>query len=131
MAQALLQSLRSLRSTEVVKNLSEWHHNLMGYRKMGLRYDDLIPEENDLVQTALSRLPPKEHYDRIFRHRRAINLSAQHAQLEANEWTTAAQDVPYLTPLIKQVENEIATKEYFDTLTTIPAALKKRNHSTA
>ncbi|KAJ3001910.1 Cytochrome b-c1 complex subunit 7, partial [Thoreauomyces humboldtii] len=62
MAQSLLQSIRSLRSTDVVKNLAEFHHSMMGYRAKGLRYDDLIPEENDLVKQALHRLPEKEHY---------------------------------------------------------------------
>lgn len=38
------------------------------------RYDDLIPEENDIVQTAIKRLPPKEAYDRIFRIRRAFQV---------------------------------------------------------
>lgn len=38
------------------------------------RSDDLIPEENMTVRTALKRLPPKEAYDRIFRIRRAFQV---------------------------------------------------------
>ena len=38
------------------------------------RYDDLIPEENQVVQTALKRLTPKESYDRVFRLRRAFQV---------------------------------------------------------
>lgn len=38
------------------------------------RYDDLIPEENDTVQLALRRLPPKEAYDRVYRLRRAFQV---------------------------------------------------------
>jgi ubiquinol-cytochrome c reductase subunit 7 len=38
------------------------------------RYDDLIPEENDVVQLAIKRLPPKEAYDRIYRLRRAFQV---------------------------------------------------------
>ncbi|TPX61676.1 hypothetical protein PhCBS80983_g00893 [Powellomyces hirtus] len=131
MATALLHSLRSLRNSEAIKNLSEMHHNLMGYRKKGLRYDDLIPDEGELVQAALKRLPPKEHYDRVFRHRRAINLGGQQIELDAAEWTKPSEDVAYLSPLITQVENEIETKQNFDALTSIPAALLKRNNSTA
>ena len=41
---------------------------------IGLKADDLIPEENDIVQTALKRLPPKEAYDRVFRLRRAFQV---------------------------------------------------------
>ena len=38
------------------------------------RSDDLIPEENDTVQTAIKRLPAKEAYDRVFRIRRAFQV---------------------------------------------------------
>jgi ubiquinol-cytochrome c reductase subunit 7 len=41
---------------------------------IGLRADDLIPEENDTVQLALKRLPPKDAYDRVFRLRRAFQV---------------------------------------------------------
>ena len=39
------------------------------------RADDLIPEESELVQQAIKRLPPKEAYDRVFRLRRAFQVS--------------------------------------------------------
>jgi ubiquinol-cytochrome c reductase subunit 7 len=39
------------------------------------RADDLIPEENPNVLLALKRLPEKESYDRIFRIRRAFQVS--------------------------------------------------------
>lgn len=45
------------------------------------RADDLIPEENDVVQKALKRLPPKEAYDRIFRIRRAFQVRP-HTELQ-------------------------------------------------
>lgn len=44
---------------------------------MTRRADDLIPEENDTVQLALKRLPPKEAYDRVFRLRRAFQVQPQ------------------------------------------------------
>lgn len=56
----------------------------MGYRQLGLRYEDLLPEENDITQLALKRLPPKESYDRVFRLRRAFQVS----------WTEEAAIVP-------------------------------------
>lgn len=46
----------------------------MGYRQLGLRYEDLLPEENEVTQLALKRLPPKEAYDRVFRLRRAFQV---------------------------------------------------------
>ena len=39
------------------------------------RADDLIPEENETVLLALKRLPPKEAYDRVYRLRRAVQVS--------------------------------------------------------
>jgi ubiquinol-cytochrome c reductase subunit 7 len=39
------------------------------------RADDLIPEESETVMLALKRLPPKEAYDRVFRMRRAFQVS--------------------------------------------------------
>jgi ubiquinol-cytochrome c reductase subunit 7 len=41
---------------------------------MIVRADDLIPEESDVVQQAIKRLPPKEAYDRVFRLRRAFQV---------------------------------------------------------
>ncbi|KAL8874355.1 MAG: hypothetical protein Q9174_000306 [Haloplaca sp. 1 TL-2023] len=58
-----------------MKPLSEWYANAAGYRKLGLRVDDLIPEESDVVMLALKRLPPKEAYDRVFRLRRAFQVT--------------------------------------------------------
>jgi ubiquinol-cytochrome c reductase subunit 7 len=40
------------------------------------RADDLLPEENDVVHTALKRLQPQEAYDRVFRLRRAFQVPA-------------------------------------------------------
>lgn len=40
----------------------------------GARFDDIIPEENDVVQAAIKRLSAKESYDRVFRIRRAFQV---------------------------------------------------------
>jgi Ubiquinol-cytochrome C reductase complex 14kD subunit len=44
---------------------------------MKRRADDLLPEENDTMQLALKRLPPKEAYDRVYRLRRAFQVPAR------------------------------------------------------
>ncbi|KAI8927983.1 cytochrome b-c1 complex subunit 7 [Entophlyctis helioformis] len=124
-----LETLRSLRSSQALTGLAEWHANLMGYRQMGLRFDDLVPDESDLVQEALRRLPPREFQDRHFRFKRALNLSMLKTQAPREEWTTAATDIAYLSPYINLVEAEIQTKENFDNLDSIPAALRNRNRS--
>ncbi|KAL1629684.1 Cytochrome b-c1 complex subunit 7, mitochondrial [Neofusicoccum ribis] len=85
--------------------LSAWYTDLAGYRKLGLRADDLIPEESETVQLALKRLPPKEAYDRVFRMRRAFQL------LPKEQHTKPEEDNPYLSPIIKEIEAEIKERE--------------------
>lgn len=82
--------------------------------------DDLISEENETVLKALSRLPAKDNYDRIYRLRRATQLSLQHKLLPKSEWTKPEEDTPYLSPLIAQIRAEEAEKEALDTLAPIP-----------
>lgn len=85
--------------------LAEWYHTKMGYRQLGLRYEDLLMEESEVVQLALKRLPPREAYDRVFRIRRAfqvwkpmyaghgmhllnlVQLTMTHQILPEEEWT--------------------------------------------
>lgn len=76
--------------------MAEKYADLAGYRQIGLvlvpppplsrtsahiiangqnSADDLIAEENDVVQEAIKRLPPKVAYDRMFRMRRAVQVS--------------------------------------------------------
>ncbi|ORY09370.1 cytochrome b-c1 complex subunit 7 [Clohesyomyces aquaticus] len=94
-----------------MKPLSNWYCNAAGYRQLGLRADDIIPEENDMVQLALKRLPPKEAYDRVFRLRRAFQCSVSHQLLPKEQWTKPEEDGPYLTSIIKEIEAEMAERE--------------------
>ncbi|KAG9519800.1 hypothetical protein KCU71_g8833, partial [Aureobasidium melanogenum] len=86
--------------------LANWYTDAAGYRKLGLRADDLIPEESETVLLALKRLPPKEAYDRVFRMRRAFQCSLSHQLLPKNEQTKPDEDIPYLSPIIKEIEAE-------------------------
>ncbi|RFU27925.1 hypothetical protein B7463_g8421, partial [Scytalidium lignicola] len=96
--------------------MSNWYCNAAGYRKLGLRQDDLIPEESDLVLQALKRLPPKEAYDRVFRLRRAFQCSLSHQLLPKDQQTKPEEDYPYLSPIIKELEAEAKERLEFDTL---------------
>ncbi|GAD95584.1 cytochrome b-c1 complex subunit 7 [Paecilomyces variotii No. 5] len=102
--------------TRFLMPIAEWYTNASGYRRLGLRYDDLIPEENDTVQTAIKRLPAKEAYDRVFRLRRAFQLSLSHQLLPAAEQTKPEEDVEYLSPIIREVESEKKEREELDTI---------------
>ena len=53
----------------------------------GLRADDLRMEENVDVTTAINRLPAEEQHLRIFRIKRALDLSLKHQLLPREEWT--------------------------------------------
>lgn len=86
--------------------LANWYADAAGYRKLGLRADDLIPEESDTVLLALKRLPPKEAYDRVFRLRRAFQCSLAHQLLPKDQQTKPDEDYAYLSPIIKEIESE-------------------------
>lgn len=68
---------------------------------------------------ALARLPPRESYDRIYRIRRATQLSLQQKVLPKAEWTKPEEDVPYLTPILEQLAAEAKEKDAMDTLTIL------------
>jgi ubiquinol-cytochrome c reductase subunit 7 len=69
------------------------------------------------VLKALSRLSPKESYDRIYRIRRATQLSLQQKILPRAEWTKPEEDRLYLTPVLEQLYAEAKEKDALDTLT--------------
>ncbi|KAJ9052259.1 Cytochrome b-c1 complex subunit 7 [Entomophthora muscae] len=102
--------------TNVFTSLGKVYPDISGYRRIGLKYDDLISEENDVVKEALRRLPVNVADARTLRLRQAFQLSVAHAELPKKKWTTPEEDSPYLMPIIKEVEAEFAEKEEFDTL---------------
>ncbi|KAL1968788.1 hypothetical protein VTN77DRAFT_1149 [Rasamsonia byssochlamydoides] len=96
--------------------IAEWYTNAAGYRRLGLKADDLIPEENDVVQKALKRLPPKEAYDRVYRLRRAFQCSLSHTLLPPEEQTKPEEDKEYLSPIIREIEKELKERQDLDNL---------------
>ncbi|KAM5352597.1 hypothetical protein ACJ41O_005319 [Fusarium nematophilum] len=104
---------------KIFQPAASWYVNAAGYRQLGLRYDDLLEEENENAQKALKRLSNRESYERIYRIRRAVQCSIQHKLLPKEQWTTKAQDVPYLQPVIEQVAAEKAEKNELDSIAVI------------
>lgn len=52
------------------------------------RYDDCLDiEETEAGQLALKRLSAKDSYDRVYRIRRAVQLSLSHKILPKDQWT--------------------------------------------
>ncbi|EEB08341.1 ubiquinol-cytochrome-c reductase complex subunit 6 [Schizosaccharomyces japonicus yFS275] len=96
--------------------IAKMYANLSGYKKFGLRYDDLLMEENDEMEKALKRLNKKEAYDRIYRLRRAVQCDITSSILPKSEWTKDSEDVPYVSPLLDEVLREKKEREAFDAL---------------
>ncbi|TQV91298.1 hypothetical protein V2A60_009489 [Cordyceps javanica] len=105
--------------TKMLMPAASWYANAAGYRKLGLRFDDLLEEEREAVQIAIKRLSDQESYDRIYRLRRATQCSYQHKLLPKEDWTKPEEDVPYLRTIIAQVEAELAEKDALDSMTVI------------
>jgi len=91
-----------------------WYVYAAGYRQMGLRADDLHMEENHDVTAALSRLPENDQYLRIFRIKRALDLTMKHQILAKEDWTKPEEDELYLTPMIEKVVAERKEREQWD-----------------
>ncbi|OCH95653.1 ubiquinol-cytochrome-c reductase complex subunit 6 [Obba rivulosa] len=88
-----------------VKPFADWYANLAGWRKVGLKYDDLRANSNSALQ-AIGRLTPREYYDRAFRYKRASHLSVLHTTLPKDQWTKPEEDKRYLAPHVRNVEAE-------------------------
>ncbi|KAI8912728.1 cytochrome b-c1 complex subunit 7, partial [Gorgonomyces haynaldii] len=129
---SLFKAIKNLKNSSAFAKLGDLHTNAMGYRKMGLRFDDLASFETPIMTEALRRLPDDVAYQRLFRIRRALLTSIkQETSIEQDKWTTAENDVRYLTPYVEVTEAEFESHQNFDdlTLSAIPAALKNRNRS--
>ncbi|UZJ52840.1 hypothetical protein CBS101457_002160 [Exobasidium rhododendri] len=100
----------------MIQPVAKAYANAAGYRQMGLRYDDLVREEDETVQKALGRLSERESYDRAFRLKQAIQLSLMHRELPKEQWLKPEQDTRYLTPLINEVKGEEAERAAWDTV---------------
>ncbi|KAJ2776179.1 Cytochrome b-c1 complex subunit 7 [Coemansia javaensis] len=100
--------------------------NLSGYRRLGLRYDDLLREETPIIQEAISRLPREEVDGRVYRHKRAFQLSLSHAELPRSEWTKPQDDYAYLQPIIDEVAAEHAERDAFNSMATTTTTTTKK-----
>ncbi|ORX71634.1 cytochrome b-c1 complex subunit 7 [Linderina pennispora] len=103
----------------IVRPLANTWVNLSGYRRLGLRYDDLIAEESPIAQEAISRLSRQEIDGRNIRHRHAFQLSLAHQEYPRAKWTKAEDDYAYLRPLIEEVRLEFAERDAFNSMTTV------------
>ncbi|KAM0753871.1 14 kDa subunit of cytochrome bd ubiquinol oxidase [Meredithblackwellia eburnea MCA 4105] len=108
----------------MLKPVSDAYAHIAGYRQYGLKYDDILIEENKPVQKALSRLTERESYDRAFRLRLASMCSIAHAPLPQKDWVPKEADTRYLKPIVESIEKELDERAYWDTV--VPT--KKAHH---
>ncbi|GAA5872612.1 hypothetical protein JCM3774_001864 [Rhodotorula dairenensis] len=97
-----------------LKPLAGAYANLAGYRAHGLKYDDILIEENATVQKALGRLNEREAYDRAYRLRVASMCAIAHEELPKNERVKPEEDVRYLKPYVEEIETEQAERSAYD-----------------
>uniref|UniRef100_A0AAQ5Y1S2 Cytochrome b-c1 complex subunit 7 n=1 Tax=Amphiprion ocellaris TaxID=80972 RepID=A0AAQ5Y1S2_AMPOC len=64
----------------------KWYYNMCGFNKIGLMRDDTIYEDAD-VKEAIRRLPEAVYNDRMFRIKRALDLSMKQQILPKDQWT--------------------------------------------
>ncbi|KAJ1516133.1 Cytochrome b-c1 complex subunit 7 [Coelomomyces lativittatus] len=74
--------------SSIINPLAAWAQNAAGYRKLGLKYDDLLMDDTEIAQEALARLPRSVLNDRVYRFRTAFQLSIQQTELPQEKWIT-------------------------------------------
>ncbi|KAJ8273914.1 hypothetical protein GJAV_G00106880 [Gymnothorax javanicus] len=97
-------------SGRLMLSLRKWYYNSAGFNKLGLMRDDTITEDGD-VKEAVRRLPESVYNDRMFRIKRALDLSMKQQILPKHMWTKYEEDVNYLEPYLKEVIRERKEKE--------------------
>ena len=86
------------------------YYNAAGFNKLGLVRDDTI-HENDDVKEAIRRLPENLYNDRVFRIKRALDLSMRQQILPKEQWTKYQEDKFYPEPYLKEVIRERKERE--------------------
>ncbi|WFD27003.1 Cytochrome b-c1 complex subunit 7 [Malassezia nana] len=104
---------------KLVQPVANAYANAAGYRQMGLKYEDLIVEENQQMQKALSRLSESESYDRVYRFRRAVQCSILQRDLPKEQWTKLEEDNSYVTPLLEEIQAADDERAAWDTMKVV------------
>ncbi|XP_043831560.1 cytochrome b-c1 complex subunit 7 [Dromiciops gliroides] len=97
-------------SSQWLQSLRKWYYNAAGFNKLGLMRDDTLYEDED-VKEAIRRLPENLYNDRMFRIKRALDLTMRQQILPKNQWTKYEEDKLYLQPYLKEVIRERKEKE--------------------
>ncbi|XP_032817556.1 cytochrome b-c1 complex subunit 7 [Petromyzon marinus] len=90
-----------------------WYYNAAGFNKYGLMYEDTL-HENDIIKEAIRRLPENLYNERVFRMKRALDLSLKHQILPKDQWTKIENEKAYLSPYIQEIERELKEKHLWE-----------------
>ncbi|NXT72581.1 QCR7 protein, partial [Chaetops frenatus] len=94
----------------LIDRIRKWYYNAAGFNKLGLMRDDTLHEDDD-VKEALKRLPEHLYNERVFRIKRALDLSLKHQILPKDQWVKYEEDHHYLEPYLKEVICERRERE--------------------
>lgn len=97
-------------SSKWLDGFRKWYYNAAGFNKLGLMRDDTLHETED-VKEAIRRLPEDLYNDRMFRIKRALDLTMRHQILPKDQWTKYEEDKFYLEPYLKEVIRERKERE--------------------
>eukprot|EP00834_Sanchytrium_tribonematis_P000067 NODE_2_length_91304_cov_0.692462.p67 type:complete len:152 gc:universal NODE_2_length_91304_cov_0.692462:33107-32652(-) len=116
--QAIVKTIRSSNSLRsVIVPIASKYQDLAGYRKVGLKYDDLLRTEDEAVKKAIKRLPKEELQQRMYRQKRAMQLSInQKEEVPKGQQLSKMESDMQLTKLVRDVEREIDEKQHYDNL---------------
>ncbi|EHB07672.1 Cytochrome b-c1 complex subunit 7 [Heterocephalus glaber] len=91
-----------LASGQWLDGIQKWYYNPAGFNKLALMLVDTMYEDEDLKE-AIRRLPENLYNDRMFRIKRALDLSLKRQVLPKDPWTKYEEDKFYLEPYLKEV----------------------------
>ncbi|CAM4498570.1 cytochrome b-c1 complex subunit 7 [Lepidochelys kempii] len=100
-------------SGRLLEGFRKWYYNAAGFNQLGLMRDDTIYEDDD-VKVALKRLPENLYNERLFRIKRALDLSMRQQILPEEQWVKYEEDKKYLEPYLKEVIRERLEREEWD-----------------
>ncbi|XP_053105855.1 cytochrome b-c1 complex subunit 7 isoform X2 [Hemicordylus capensis] len=100
-------------SGRLLESIRKWYYGAAGFNKLGLMRDDTLYEDED-VKEALKRLPEDMRNERLFRIKRALDLSMRQQILPKDQWVKYEEDKFYLEPYLKEVIRERREKEEWE-----------------
>ncbi|XP_047565771.1 cytochrome b-c1 complex subunit 7-like [Lutra lutra] len=88
-------------SSQRLEGIRKWYYNAAGLNGLRLMREDTVREDDDVKD--VRRLPENLYNDRMFRIKKALELTMRHQILPKEQWTKYEEDKFYLEPYLKVV----------------------------